>query len=225
MSGRPLLGTVIAIVIAGTSIAASPAIGSPPGSGMASAVRGQVNGFPGAGILPKSLDRDRDGLSNKAERRIRTDPRKADTDGEGLTDLVELKKTKTNPRQADTDSDGLTDWIEVNRTKTNPRKADSDGDGVSDGVEVYLGTDPWAIPPPIPPAPSPPPSPRSHSPRSRPTSLPFLSRRFGPPRPLRRSGFRSPSMDAPLPVARRSPAPGCSRTKAEARFSSSARAA
>ncbi len=51
-------------------------------------------------------------------------------------------KTKTNPRKLDTDGDGLSDWTEVYKTKTNPRKLDTDGDGYGDGVEVQAGTNP-----------------------------------------------------------------------------------
>ncbi len=69
--------------------------------------------------------------------------RALDSDGDGLSNVTELRRTRTNPRKADTDGDGLSDWTEVKRTLTNPRKIDSDGDGVSDGQEILAGTDPW----------------------------------------------------------------------------------
>ncbi len=40
----------------------------------------------------------------------------------------------TDPTKADTDGDGLSDGIEVGTTKTNPVNADSDGDGMCDGA-------------------------------------------------------------------------------------------
>ena len=59
-----------------------------------------------------------------------------------MTNWFERRRTKTNPRKADTDGDGVKDGVEVRRTKTNPRKADTDGDGVNDGDEVAAGSDP-----------------------------------------------------------------------------------
>lgn len=85
-------------------------------------------------------DRDHDGLSDKQERRYRTNPRKADTDRDGLKDGREVR-LGTNPRRADSDRDGLKDGREV-KLKTNPRKADSDGDGVRDDRELRAGSNP-----------------------------------------------------------------------------------
>lgn len=59
-----------------------------------------------------------------------------DRDGDGLTDVEELK-LGTNPDKIDTDNDGLTDHFEVNVLKTDPKRADSDGDGISDWNEDY----------------------------------------------------------------------------------------
>jgi surface antigen/uncharacterized membrane protein len=47
----------------------------------------------------------------------------------------------TDPLRADTDRDGLTDGQEVNVHRTNPLLADTDGDGMADGVEVRGGLD------------------------------------------------------------------------------------
>jgi hypothetical protein len=71
----------------------------------------------------------------------RTDPQKADTDGDGLKDGAEVKANQTNPLRADTDGDGLTDGNEVTVRGTDPLKKDTDGDGFSDAVEVAEGTD------------------------------------------------------------------------------------
>ena len=75
-----------------------------------------------------------------------TDPLRAadglrDTDGDGLPDRVELQ-IGTDPMAPDTDADSLSDGIEVNVTNTSPTIADTDGGGVVDGFEVANGTDP-----------------------------------------------------------------------------------
>ena len=64
-----------------------------------------------------------------------------DADGDGLNDRREAE-LGTDPSLADTDEDGLTDGVEVRDHRTNPLAADSDTDGVLDGDEVALGTDP-----------------------------------------------------------------------------------
>lgn len=79
-------------------------------------------------------DADRDGLTAKQERKVGTNPRKADTDRDLLKDGVEVKRLRTNPRKADTDGDGLRDGREV-RDGLNPKSEDSDGDGTSDRYE------------------------------------------------------------------------------------------
>lgn len=61
----------------------------------------------------QELDSDRDGLRDIDERRYGTDPNKADTDDDGLTDYQEVTIYKTNPLKADTDGDGYTDSEEV----------------------------------------------------------------------------------------------------------------
>ena len=152
MSGRPLLGTLVAIALAAASIMAAPAIGSPSDLGSVSA-RAVIEG----GLLPPGPRTETTTVSPTGSSGASSlNPRKADTDGEGLTDSIELRRTSTNPRLPDTDGDRLTDYTEVNRTHTNPRKADTDGDGIDDGDEVRLGTDPL-VPTLIPP---PPPGPR-----------------------------------------------------------------
>jgi hypothetical protein len=64
-----------------------------------------------------------------------------DADGDGLTFAQEMA-LGTDPRYADTDGDGLNDGDEVNVYHTNPLLADSDGDGMSDADEIIAGTDP-----------------------------------------------------------------------------------
>ncbi len=95
-----------------------------------------------AHIPSAKRDPDRDGLTNLRELRLRTHPRRADTDRDRLRDGAEVRRYRTNPRKRDTDRDGLLDGAEVRRYHTSPRKRDSDGDGFSDGREVRAGTNP-----------------------------------------------------------------------------------
>lgn len=94
-------------------------------------------------------DPDNDGLSSGTERFLGTDPNKFDTDGDGLSDGVEVKTHLTRPLVVDTDGDGVSDGNEINNG-TNPLDPnnggldplDSDNDGIVDQVEVVIGTDP-----------------------------------------------------------------------------------
>jgi hypothetical protein len=101
------------------------------------------------------VDRDHDGLTNRREFHLRTNPRRRDTDHDGLRDGAEVKRYHTNPRKRDTDGDGLSDGAEVKRWHTNPRKRDTDGDGTPDGAEVGAGTSAPAAPAGPAPAPAP----------------------------------------------------------------------
>ena len=72
-----------------------------------------------------------------------TDPRNADTDGDGLGDGAEVNVHRTDPTKVDTDADGLGDAEEVNIHGTDPLNADTDADALRDGAEVNThGTDP-----------------------------------------------------------------------------------
>jgi uncharacterized protein (DUF1800 family) len=85
------------------------------------------------------MDEDGDGLSNLDEYARRTDPHRADTDGDGLSDGAE---PAAYARTADSDGDGLSDGAEAALAlPTNPYLADTDGDGVSDLLESQRGTD------------------------------------------------------------------------------------
>jgi len=60
-------------------------------------------------------------------RTVTSDPNKADTDGDGLDDLVEYL-ILSDPRREDSDGDGLSDAEEWNQWLTSPVSVDSDGD-------------------------------------------------------------------------------------------------
>lgn len=90
---------------------------------------------------PRAADTDGDGIADLLEfQEYGTNPSLADSDGDGVSDPDELFVHKSNPKLVDTDGDGLTDGQEVNGLvggfKSNPLVIDSDGDGVSDVVEV-----------------------------------------------------------------------------------------
>jgi hypothetical protein len=65
-------------------------------------------------------DPDSDRLSNRRELRLRTHPRRADSDRDRLRDRAEVRRFHTNPRRRDTDGDGFRDRCEL-RSGTNPR--------------------------------------------------------------------------------------------------------
>lgn len=58
-------------------------------------------------------DSDHDGLSNEAEAKYLTNPDKADSDEDGLTDREEVRVYLTDPNNKDTDGDGFLDGAEV----------------------------------------------------------------------------------------------------------------
>ncbi|HCE46849.1 MAG TPA: hypothetical protein DET40_25155 [Lentisphaeria bacterium] len=72
-------------------------------------------------------DSDRDNVCNSDEVLHGTDPNKADSDNDGLSDYEELNICLTDPTLADTDGDGRTDYEEVKITFTDPFSADFNG--------------------------------------------------------------------------------------------------
>ncbi len=77
-------------------------------------------------------DTDRDGLTNKAERRLGLDPFNEDTDGDHIADGDEMATTCTDPRRADSDNDKLNDFFEL-ACGLDPTSPDSNADGHLDG--------------------------------------------------------------------------------------------
>jgi hypothetical protein len=79
-----------------------------------------------------ALDEDEDGLATGAEvLDFGSDPSKADTDGDGLTDAEELA-AGTSPVKRDTDGDGLLDNTDNCPLALNGDQSDTDGDGIGD---------------------------------------------------------------------------------------------
>ncbi|MCF6190597.1 MAG: OmpA family protein [Cocleimonas sp.] len=96
------------------------------------------------------LDQDSDGLSDTLEAKLNTDPKKKDTDGDGINDAEEVGADVKSPLDSDldgiidaldtvddsdTDNDGLTDAQEA-KLGSNPNKVDSDNDGINDNEEI-----------------------------------------------------------------------------------------
>ena len=104
---------------------------------------------PGA-AMAKSRDRDHDKLPDKWEHKFHLSTHhksaKGDPDKDGLNNRGEFK-AKTNPRRGDTDRDGIDDAnddqdndgvdnVDEQHEGTNPRDSDTDNDGVEDGNET-----------------------------------------------------------------------------------------
>lgn len=88
---------------------------------------------------PGKADTDGDGLSDFQEIGLGTDPRSNDSDNDGLLDKAEIDgftangmTWRTDPVQADTNQDGLADLIERGPTESPTVAADTDGDGTPD---------------------------------------------------------------------------------------------
>ncbi len=91
---------------------------------------------------PVAADSDLDELDDKFEMTFGMDPRKRDTDGDGLTDTDEVNgNVPVLPIDPyDGSSPGLVDHNF--RYATNPLDADTDDDGIRDGREAWLGSNP-----------------------------------------------------------------------------------
>lgn len=105
-----------------------------------------------------ALDADNDTLTNLQEYQRGTNPRLADSDGDGLSDAVETATgewvsatdTGTSPFNPDSDGDGLLDGLEnpdlpstgLSQPGSDPNQADTDEDGWDDATEAAFGSDP-----------------------------------------------------------------------------------
>lgn len=103
------------------------------------------NHLSDANAADAASDRDADGRTASQEYNAgvsSTNPNRADTDGDGLSDGAEFT-AGTNPNRADTDSDYISDADEVNGSPaSNPLLVDSDADGAPDSLERRVRTDP-----------------------------------------------------------------------------------
>ena len=141
----PFLLVVVGLVLAYTNQAS------------ASTTKCRVPETSASGKVHLKPDSDCDLLSNRAEHKLGTNPRDADTDDDGLNDGEEVLQVGTDPVDADTDDDALTDGDEVNQIGSDPTDADTDDDGITDanedtdddgltdGDEEQAGTDPTDV--------------------------------------------------------------------------------
>ena len=115
------------------------------------------NDRDGLGDDTQDIDDDNDNAADAAERKFRTDPLRADTDGDGFLDGYDRCPLIAGASQADVDldgggdvcdrdddNDGLSDDAE-RLFGTSPTDRDTDDDGVSDSVEERLGTNPLRL--------------------------------------------------------------------------------
>lgn len=117
-----------------------------------------AHGFNKFSAADATLDADGDGLNNRDEFLAGTDPHNPDTDGDGISDLVELNNSsnpllassrplftgETLPSGQDLDGNGLPDAWEIRyRAFGLPPDGDADGDGASNALEAKWGTDPF----------------------------------------------------------------------------------
>ena len=91
------------------------------------------------GISDANADSDKDGLNNKKEIELKTDPNNDDTDGDTLKDGDEISKYNTDPLKRDTDEDDLEDDDEF-KFNCDPNKKDTDNNGIIDGKEKHQQT-------------------------------------------------------------------------------------
>lgn len=98
-------------------------------------------------LVDSSTDSDNDGLDDALEAQFFGNLSTSDGlpeqdfDEDGVSDRDEFD-LGSNPTLTDTDGDGLTDGDEVNNRNTSPTDLDSDGDGFLDGSEVFRNSDP-----------------------------------------------------------------------------------
>lgn len=99
-------------------------------------------------------DTDSDGQPHLEEQYYHTNPGSSDTDGDGVSDPIEIDIKGTDPNRPDTDGDGVSDLIDVwpldpsesydtdNDGIGNNADLDDDGDLIPDTIETGLGLNP-----------------------------------------------------------------------------------
>jgi len=97
-------------------------------------------------VVEEPIDTDGDGLSDREEVELGTDPNSFDSDGDLLGDGFEagsdnLDPLAPNDPEVDSDGDGLSD-LDEQINNTDPDSTDTDGDGTNDSDEVDQGSDP-----------------------------------------------------------------------------------
>ncbi|MEE9218439.1 MAG: FG-GAP-like repeat-containing protein [Acidobacteriota bacterium] len=88
-------------------------------------------------------DDDNDGLTDEEEAAAGTDPFRADTDGDGLSDAMEIQVSGTDPLLADTDGDAVLDGADNCPFVSNPLKASVQPDLDQDGAGDRCDCDPF----------------------------------------------------------------------------------
>ena len=144
------------IMIATPLLEAQPATAAPDQSPPAAVA--PVAPKRAAALLPIALnvarqltdgnDTDTDGLTDSAEAIIGTDPTKSDSDGDNLSDGMEVLEIGTSPTQRDTDGDTFSDGLELEPIpgpdgriwRLDPFAADTNGDGLVDFFECVGNT-------------------------------------------------------------------------------------
>lgn len=106
----------------------------------------------GAATSNAGADPDGDGLLNSGEFARLSDPNEKDSDGDGLSDLVEtntgqwvsMSDIGTDPNFADSDEDGVSDFDELHALNpSDPNKVDSDDDQLDDNLERESSLAAW----------------------------------------------------------------------------------
>lgn len=96
-----------------------------------------ASGFLFSDEKADTIDSDKDGLTDKEEEEIGTDPYNTDSDGDSISDSAEVKKWETDPLNSDTDGDGYTDDKEIlsGTDPTENENEETDSDEVEEELE------------------------------------------------------------------------------------------